>query len=608
MQTLFHSIAENYKDDLHSYFPFPAASDRTAYEALDSALKKEFIHTGEEYLNYRYPPLYAADFMSFSRTGNRVLFENVYFSKRHALNSLVLAECAEHQGRFMDDIINGIFSLCEESAWQLPAHNSYIRDTPQLLLPDVQRPILDLFACETAEILSMICYLLQTELDEVSPFIVKRIYKELDTRIVQPYLKEYFWWMGNGAESTNNWTVWCTQNILLTVFLLDFSKDIKEAVFKKAALSCDYFLADYGDDGCCDEGASYYRHAGLCLFHALDILNSVSNHAFADLFGHQKIKNIAAYIVNVHVDNQYYFNFADCSPVAGRAGVREYLFGKAADLPSLCLFAAKDFKADEDRLYLKDKNHINLYFQLLTVFSYREIMAQDTSPSIAYSDIFYQSTGLFITRNTSLALAVKAGDNDDSHNHNDTGSFTVYKNGLPLLIDIGVESYTKKTFSPKRYEIWTMQSGFHNLPVIEGLDQKAGAEYKASKTEVFLPDKDGSGDSPCISMNLETAYPLKAPLFYRRKIEFLKKENRIILTDETDAKDVILNFITYEKPAAAGNLLSIGTLAAASFEGAWLLTIETLPITDPRLQTAWKHDLYRIRLKLSEPLFTLRIE
>lgn len=396
MQTLFYSIAENYRDDLHSYFPFPAAADRTAYDALDSALKKEFIHTGEEYLNYRYPPLYATDFMSFSRTGNRVLFETVYFSKRHALNSLVLAECAEHQGRFMDDIINGIFSLCEESAWQLPAHNSYIRDTPQLLLPDAQRPILDLFSCETAEILSMICYLLQTELNEVSPIIVKRIYKELDTRIVQPYLKEYFWWMGNGAESTNNWTVWCTQNILLTVFLLDFPKDIKEAVFKKASLSCDYFLADYGDDGCCDEGASYYRHAGLCLFHALDILNSVSNHAFADLFKHQKIKNIAAYIVNVHVNDQYYFNFADCSPVAGRAGVREYLFGKAAGLPSLCLFAAKDFKADEDRLYLKDKNHINLYFQLLTVFTYQEIMAQDTSPSIAYSDIFYQAQGCLL--------------------------------------------------------------------------------------------------------------------------------------------------------------------------------------------------------------------
>ncbi len=39
--------------------------------------------------------------------------------------------------------------ICEESAWQLPAHNSYIRDTPQLPLPDTTRPIVDLFAAET---------------------------------------------------------------------------------------------------------------------------------------------------------------------------------------------------------------------------------------------------------------------------------------------------------------------------------------------------------------------------------------------------------------------------------------------------------------------------
>ena len=68
-------------------------------------------------------------------------------------------------------------------------------------------------------------------------------------------------------------------------------------------------------------------------------------------------------------------------------------------------------------------------------------------------DIFYPSTGLFIARDSRFCLAVKAGDNDDSHNHNDTGSFTIYKDGKPLFADIGVETYQAKTFSPQRYEI-----------------------------------------------------------------------------------------------------------------------------------------------------------
>ena len=78
-------------------------------------------------------------------------------------------------------------------------------------------------------------------------------------------------------------------------------------------------------------------------------------------------------------------------------------------------------------------------------------------------------------------------------------------------------------------------------------------------------------------------------------IEPKKSSNTIVLEDHTNAQDVILNFITYEKPVILSDgKLSIGE-ASASFEGADLLAIETLPITDARLRTAWDHDLYRIR-------------
>ena len=36
------------------------------------------------------------------------------------------------------------------------------------------------------------------------------------------------------------------------------------------------FLDTYGEDGCCNEGASYYRVAGLCLFNALEVMNFVT--------------------------------------------------------------------------------------------------------------------------------------------------------------------------------------------------------------------------------------------------------------------------------------------------------------------------------------------
>lgn len=603
MKMEFSQCAHNYTGDFKDFCPFSAVKDGSICKLLPSKIVQNIIAEGEHYLNFSYPVIQASDYMAFKRTGNRVDFESVYFTRRHALNALVLAECVERKGRFTDDIINGIFCICEESGWQLPPHNSYERNAPQYILPDVSKPVLDLFSCETGAMLACVLYLLEETLDNVSPLICGRIRLELNHRILSPYMNTHFWWQGNEAEEMCNWTVWCTQNVLLTAFLS--GKENLHEIFEKAALSCDYFLKDYGEDGCCDEGAQYYRHAGLCLFGCLEILNAVSDNSFSHFYKQEKIKNIAAYILNVHIDGEYYFNFADCSPIAGRAGVREYLFGKATSQPDLMRFAAKDFQAADGPLYTDEVNRINLFYRMQTLFFYNDVMHFDTAAPIVTKDIFYKSVGLFISRNETFALAVKAGDNNDSHNHNDTGSFTLYKNGSPLFADIGVESYTAKTFSDKRYEIWTMQSGYHNLPTIAGTDELAGAAYCAAN--IILSEDSAV---PSISMELSAAYPKEnlPCTFYNRKIDFHKQENRIILTDSTDCKNVILNFITYEKPECNGNILRIGALGSASFSGAALKCIETLPILDKRLQTAWKHDLYRVRLTLTGDMFKMIVE
>ena len=80
------------------------------------------------------------------------------------------------------------------------------------------------------------------------------------------------------------------------------------------------------------------------------------------------------------------------------------------------------------------------------------------------------------------------------------------------------------------------------------------------------------------------------------------------MTDTTNAENVILNFITYEKPEVAEGCIQLGALAQAAFSGAKLMSVEVLPITDARLQTAWDHDLYRIRLVMADEKFELEIE
>lgn len=606
--TPFQDLLEKYNGIYSDYDPFPDTSV-DYFNSLDPVLKKDIYDEGLKYLGKPYSLIMATDFMRLVRCGDRSLYEEVYFERRIQLCSLVTAYLVSQDEKFLDDIINGIFIICEESSWVLPAHNTYVRDTPQLILPDKEHPVIDLFACETGALMSMIWYLLHDVLNGVSSFVEKRIRNEIYERVVMPYLDSHFWWMGNGNEKMCNWTAWCTQNVLLSVFLIPFDKEIRSRAVKQAAYSLDCFLKDYGEDGCCDEGAQYYHHAGLCLYGCLQILCDVTKGHFKSLALSEKIKNIASYIMYAHVDGKYYVNFSDCAARIDNMGIREFLFGKLCNLDSLMDISSADYKeALEDHTLLSEEfQQKNLYYRMLSIYYSGECLAhtqnKKNNANLIIPDIFYPSVGLMITRSDSFTLAAKAGCNDDNHNHNDTGSFTLYKCGKPIFVDIGVETYSRKTFSERRYEIWTMQSCYHNLPTINGHDQLPGREYCAGDVATILNENCKS-----MSMELSAAYGL-ADGTYNRKIELDTINNSVILSDKTSFDNVILNFITYDVPKnlSANKIeFSLGN-AVISCEGASLEGIDTLAINDKRLQKSWDHDLTRIRLRMTSDEFIMTI-
>ena len=89
---------------------------------------------------------------------------------------------------------------------------------------------------------------------------------------------------------------------------------------------------------------------------------------------------------------------------------------------------------------------------------------------------WYPETEMCFMRNPSgWFLGAKGGYNNESHNHNDVGSCVVYVRDIPVLVDAGVGTYTKQTFNHDRYKIWSMQCDWHNLPMINGAAQPAGA-------------------------------------------------------------------------------------------------------------------------------------
>lgn len=602
---------------------YPDISQRNAFEALPCDLRTKLIADGERAKGQPWSNILLSDYLEFSKNGNRSRFEDLYFSRRRKLCSLVMAECVENEGRFLEDILDGVYLILEESSWCLPAHNTHVRDAKQQEMPDVLHPIIDLFDAETGALIAFTEYLLRPVFEKKSPQISELINKVLQERIFTPYNTEHFWWMGDGEQPMCNWTPWCTQNVLLCVLTRPegfFEEKEIWAYLESAAKSLDFFLDEYGDDGCCNEGAQYYSHAGLCLFGALYIMNSVlPDGEFGAVFTQELIRNIAAYIVRMNVEGNVYVNFADCAAVCPRRTSREFLFGKMCEDQVLSSFAAADFRSgtDEDKLLGEE---INLFYHVMQAFSYKEMEGYPQCESLC-EDSFFESTGLMVARDETYILAAKAGCNADSHNHNDVGAFTVYKNGRPMIIDLGVGTYTRETFSDKRYEIWTMQSQFHNVPTflkedVEGLGadpandlydervvmQKDGGEYCARAVSCELDGKDFAR----LSMDSAPAYDDGAVIRYARSIALLKGMG-IEVTDEFEGSGrALLTLMTYDKPCVADEALGkelvikIGDLGEVRVSGSDGCEIQTYPIEDERLSISWKHEVYRVLIRMDE--------
>ena len=119
--------------DAYQFPFFPAASDRGPWQKVlntPSGKKQaaEVIARAEKILSEPVPPLPASVFMRFRRKWNRIDYETLYFQRRHNMHTLVLAECMEYQGRFIDKIIDYLWEITSEHTWNLPAHLPYHPD------------------------------------------------------------------------------------------------------------------------------------------------------------------------------------------------------------------------------------------------------------------------------------------------------------------------------------------------------------------------------------------------------------------------------------------------------------------------------------------------
>ncbi len=604
--------------------PYPRWIDRAAWQSISEPVRQSHLAHGRRALDKTWPHLPATLYLQYARNGNRRNYERPYFKRRDLLARMLVAECIEGEGAFFDTIGDAAWSICEESTWCVPAHVGV--QQAGVGLPDITEPIVDLFAAETAALLAWTLYLVGPQLERVSPLLAPRLRREVTERMLTPCLnRNDFWWMGFTPRKVNNWNPWVNSNWLACALLVEEDPARRAAAVEKITASLDRFLVPYPRDGGCDEGPSYWGRAGASLFDCLVLLHSATAGQL-DVFSEPLVQEIGRFIYRAHIAGQYYINFADAPARLVPDSLLVFRYGHSIGDETMQRFGA--WLAGEKEIstygFVREGEVAPSLGRLLPGLFALDALAGITPEPALLRDVWLEEIQVMAARDREgsaegFYLAAKGGHNDESHNHNDVGHFVVYRDGLPLIVDAGVETYTKKTFSSQRYEIWTMQSDYHSLPGIGGVMQAPGAEFAARDVHYSAGD-----DAAWLDLDIAGAYPPEAGLKRWRRTIRLERGRQVKVVENYAlarlAPEITFHLVTaarvdLSEPGRVALLpgeLADGRVSAGGsvrYDGSRLTaSSQEIPISDERLGPVWGERLAHITFRLENPAMEGQLE
>jgi hypothetical protein len=602
--------------EANDWVPYPAVNQSAAWKAvLSTEQYARLIQQAEGLLGYQWPMTRASVFLDFVENGNRTNFEKISFSRRDALSALVTGELLENKGRFMDDIVDGIWTICEETFWGVPAHLSYQKKG--IGLADVNDPVVDLFAAETASLLAWVSHLMGDKLDKVNPMIKERIYIEIDRRIFKVIESDpQYRWMGYGRKNVdstltyrersflerrpNNWNPWISSNLLSSILLLEKNKDRRAKFVHQVFDVLDNYLDPYPADGGCDEGPGYWGKAAASTFDCLDLVKMATNNQF-NLFNEPLIKSMGEFIFKAYIGDGYYLNFADAVSKTNHSPMLIYRYGKAVGSSTMMQMGA--FLAKKTPGGLNMPEAYSLLRKLPELFYSKELL-NATSAEPLISGAWLPDIQVMVSRDQEASkkgfyIAAKAGHNQESHNHNDVGSFMIFYNGKPVLIDVGAGTYTKDYGKS-----WVISSAYHNmLPIVNGEVQLTGRKYAASAVS-YTSD----GQKNIFKQDISKTYNEELGLRKWERTITHTKGKSIVIADNFDfstKKDsIILPMMLVARPdvTVPGKMViktSDAESIAIGFDPQLFeLSIEEIKIQDAKIAHTWGSTIYRAQFRM----------
>ena len=434
------------------------------------------------------------EFKLFWTTGNRTVYEKQFGIRRERANlCTILSLVYPEEQRYLDDLMDALFAICDEYSWCLPAHHG------KLEVNDNAR--IDLTGATTAAQLAEIYTVLE---DRLEPLIKNRIKAEIDRRIVATFCPvERYWW----ERGTMNWTSVCVGSVGQALMLM--RPDIVDDKFiDRLNASMDSFLTGFDNMGICYEGAAYWEYGfGHFVTYAEMVRRYTDGRV--DYFKQEKVKNVSTFFQKMFLAGDMGVSFSDGGKQL-RYNVYLQHFLKS-EYPDDVLVYKTEFgrwgcTGIRDYTWYCDEYHKN-----------------PATDGEAF-ELYAPEAQWMVKKTGSYGFAAKGGCNNEFHNHNDVGSFIFAKGCDHVFTDPGGGVYTRQYFAEDtRYTLVECSSRGHSVPIIGGKNEKFGREFAATDVKY---------ENGVFSMDIAGAYALDELKSLKRV--FTLKEDTVTVTDEFD--------------------------------------------------------------------------
>lgn len=500
------------------------------FEKALSDLKEKF----DEELSTVLPHQHFSLFRIFEEKGSRQEFYSTYAAVRRRLVIASIVAWLYEDKRALTMAEDALWLILNEYSWAPPFHittGTTEADKRNVSLDVVMNEdtyVIDLQAAECAATVSECILMLG---GKMHPLLVKRALSELERRIFNPFLTHSFAW----ETKKNNWASVCGSNVCIAALgVIDDDEHLTDVLYK-AFGSLERYLSGFSEDGACLEGLGYWNY-GFGPYVGLAKLLLDRTGGEIDLFADPIVERVARFYSKCFFAGKRTVSFSDGSTTAPFiAATHSILLDRFPDLVIPSEFIDLGLVLDS-RL----QDVVRLFTETTENFV-------NSDGKLFGTHILPVAEWYISSSENGVGIAAKGGCNAEPHNHNDVGSFQIYKNGSEIVSDLGCGEYTKSYFSSERYECFTPSSRSHSVPIINGEYQKNGESYRARNTVIT---EDG------ITADIAGAYSIEALDSLERCIKFDKKSGRVSVKD------------TYKFKRAPSSITErIVTSASARIEG-----------------------------------------